>query len=195
MAEFTEHATNSANDELLNGYTTDMLALESHIRTAIAGQIKDLDEDSEAKSTLIRIHSMCDAHVHSLESITQRREQNVGGVSKVVKQAVSSVLGVGAAAIGFVRTEKLPKDLRDTYTALSLAYVGSLMLHTCALTLGDAEIAATAKISLGDHAEAMMTLQHVIPAATVASLVKEGMTVDTTQMSTIAETIHSAWRK
>ncbi len=185
--------TNETGTELINGYTTDMLALETHIRTAIAGQIEDLDEHSEVKGALIRIHTMCDAHVHAWEAVTQRREQNVGGVSKVVKQAVSSILGAGAAAIDFIRTEKLLKDLRDDYAALSLAYIGSLMLHTTALTLGDAEIAAIAKINLGDHAEAMMSLQRFIPAATVTFLAEEGLTVDRSVLATVAQTVDDAW--
>ena len=194
MTETTTRATHGAAAELINSYTTDMLALETHIQTAIAGQIADITGDSAVKSALIRIHAMCEGHVHSLEAVTQRREQNVGGLSKVVKQAVSSVLGLGAAAVDFIRTEKLPKDLRDDYTALSLAYIGSLMLHTSALTLGDTEIAAIAKVNLNDHAEAMMSLQRVIPEATVDSLVTEGMPVDTAHLDSVAETISAAWR-
>jgi hypothetical protein len=186
-------ATGTTSSELINSYTTDMLALETHIRTAVAGQIEDLDEHSEFKGALIRIHTMCAAHVHALEAVTQRRDQNVGGVSKVVKQAVSSILGAGAAAIDFLRTDTLPKDLRDDYAALSLAYIGSLMLHTTALTLGDAEIAAIAQIQLGDHAAAMMSLQRIIPTATVTFLAEEGMTVDRSVLSVIAASVDEAW--
>ena len=143
---------------------------------------------------MICIRTMCDAHVHALEAVTQRREQNVGGVSEVVKQAVSSALGAGAAAIDVLRMDKTPKDLRDDCVALSLAYIDNLMLHTSALTLGDAEIAAIAQINLSDHASALMSLQRIIPAATVATLVAHGMTVDLAELATVAKTVDAAWR-
>ncbi len=190
MSETTKDATR----ETVDSYVTDMLALEKHIQTAVAGQIEDLDEHSEFKGPLIRIHATCESHVRALEALTERREQNVGGVSKVMKKAVSSVLGLGAAAIDFVRTEKLPKDLRDDYTAISLAYIGNLMLHTTALTLHDAEVADLAATHLGDYAETMMALQRIIPAATVAFLASEGLDVDSGVLPAIEKTIQSSWK-
>ena len=135
--------------------------------------------------------------MHALEAVTQRREQNVGGVSNIVRQTVSSALGAGAAAIDVLRMDKTPNDLRDDCVALSLAYIGNLMLHTSALTLGDAEItaiAAIAQINLSDHASAMLSLQRIIPAATVATLVAHGMTVDPAELATVAKTVDAAWR-
>ena len=189
MSETTKDATR----ETIDSYVTDMLALEKHIQTAVAGQIEDLDEHNEFKGPLIRIHTICDAHVRELEALTAHREQNVGGVSKVMKKAVSSVLGLGAAAIDFVRTEKLPKDLRDDYTAISLAYIGDLMLYTTALTFHDMEVADLAKAHLTDHAHSMMAMQHVIPAATVAYLASESMDVDASVLPQIESAVKSAW--
>ena len=186
--------TQVSKKETVDSYVTDMLALEKHIQTALAGQIADLDEHSEFKGPLIRIHTMCDAHVSALEALTARRDQNVGGMSKVMKKAVSSVLGLGAAAIDFVRTEKLPKDLRDDYTAISLAYIGYLMLHTTALTLNDSEVATLAGTHLREEAESMMALQHIIPAATVSFLASEGHDVDNSVLPQIAETVSTSWR-
>lgn len=186
--------SNETATERLNGYVTDVLALETHIRTAIAGQIEDLDESSAVKSELTRIHALCDAHIRALEALTQHREQNLGGVSKVVKQAVSSILGAGASAIDFIRTEKLPKDLRDNYTAVSLAYIGNLMLHTSALAFGDAEVASVAKTNLSDHARVLMALQRIIPAATVEFLHDDGMAVDASVLPAVADAIESAWK-
>lgn len=190
MADSTKDAT----AETIDSYITDMLALEKHIQTAVSGQIGDLDEHSEFKGPLIRIQTTCETHVHALEALTARREQNLGGMSKVVKKAVSSVLGLGAAAIDFIRTEKLPKDLRDDYTAISLSYIGYLMLHTTALTLHDAEVADLARNSLGEYAETMMALQRIIPAATVAFLASEGLDVDASVLPTIEETVSNSWK-
>lgn len=189
MSETTKDATR----ETVDSYVTDMLALETHIQTAVAAQIEDLDEHSEFKGPLILLHATCESHVRALEALTVRREQNVGGVSKAVKKAFSSVLGLGAAAVDFVRTEKLPKDLRDDYTAISLAYIGNLMLHTTALTLHDDEVAALAKTHLTDHAQAMVAMQHIIPAATVAFLATEGLDVNLSVLPEIEKTVKSAW--
>lgn len=194
MTDMARQMIDEDATERINGYVTDMLALEQHLQTALAGQIEDLDEAGEVKATLEKLHAVCEHHVQTLEALTQRREQNVGGVSKVVKKAVSSVLGIGAAAIDFVRTEKLPKDLRDDYTALSLAYVGYVMLHTSALALGDAEVADTAATHMREEAESMMTLQRIIPAATIEFLVSEGLQADRAVLPTIADTIDASWR-
>jgi hypothetical protein len=185
--------TQDNRKEAIDSYLTDMLSLEKHIQTAVAGQVADLDEHAEVKGTLVRIHAMCESHVMALEAITERREQNLGGVSKVLKKAASSVLGLGAAAIDFVRTEKLPKDLRDDYTAISLAYVGYLMLHTSALALGDVEIGETARLHMAAHADTMMALQRVIPAATVAYLTEENMEPDASVLATVAKSIDKSW--
>ncbi len=186
-------ATKDAERAVIDSYVTDLLALETHIQTALSGQIQVLDEHNEFKGPLIRIQAFCESHVNALQALTTRREQNVGGVSKVVKKAVSSVLGLGAAAIGMVRTEKLPKDLRDDYTALSLAYIGALMLHTTAITLKDTDVADLARTMMNDHASSMMVLQHIVPAATVSFLASEGMDVDVSVLPEIASTIHTAW--
>ena len=189
MSDTIKDATN----ETIDSYVTDMLALERHISTALAGQIEDLDEHSEFKGSLILLHTVCEKHVTALEALTARREQNVGGLSKVVKNVVSSVLGAGAAAIDFLRTEKLPKDLRDDYTALSLAYIGNLMLHTTALSLNDAEVASLARTHMTEHAESMMSLQHVIPAATIAFLAGEGLPVNLSVIPEVTSAIAGAW--
>lgn len=185
--------THDERKEAVDSYITDMLALEKHIQTAVAGQIEDLDEHPDVKSELTRIHAMCEAHARTLESITERREQNLGGVSKVFKKAASSVLGLGAAAVDFVRTEKLPKDLRDDYTAISLAYIGYLMLHTTSLSLGDIEVGETARVHMAAHAKAMMSLQKVIPGATLAFLADEELNPDTSVLDTVQASITDSW--
>ncbi len=194
MTDMSRQVIDEQAGERINGYVTDMLALEQHLKTALAGQIADLDEAGEFRIALEKLHAVSENHITTLEALTTRREQNVGGVSKVVKKAVSSVLGLGAAAIDFVRTEKLPKDLRDDYTAISLAYVGYLMLHTSALTLGDTEVADTAAIHMRDSAESMMAIQRIIPAATIALLITEGLQTDSSVLPGIGDTVQSSWR-
>jgi len=186
-------STKDATAEAIDSFVTDMLALEKHIQNAVSGQIADLDEHGEFKGPLIRIHTICETHVQALEALTARREQNLGGMSKVVTKAVSSVLGLGAAAVDYLRTEKLPKDLRDDYTAISLSYIGYLLLHTTALTFHDAEVADFARTSLGEYAESMMALQRIIPAATVAFLSSKRLDVDNSVLPKIEQTVQESW--
>ncbi len=193
MTDAVKHATSDDVTETIDSYVTDMIALESHIQTALAGQIEDLDEHSEFKGVLLRIHATTEAHLQALEALSNRREQNAGGVSKVLKKAVSSVLGAGAAAVDFVRSEKLPKDLRDDYTAVSLAYIGYVMLHTTALSLGDDSVADLAHTHLAQHAESVMSLQKAIPAATVTFLQSEGLPAQSSVLADVAKNVRASW--
>jgi len=159
--------------ETIASYVTDMLALEAHIQKALVGQIADL-ADGPYVSVVTTLKATSEAHHAALKTLAERREQTGQGISEVVKRAASSVLGLGAAAIDLVRTESEPKNLRDDYTAISLASVGYLMLYTTAEALNDTEAAELAYAHMGDYARATMTLFNVVPDAVVGFLAKEG---------------------
>jgi len=175
-------------------YVTDMLALEHHLKIALAGQIKDLDEDQECAPQLRGIHDTCEHHIVALEKLADQREQTGQGVSELVKKAASSILGAGAAAVDFVRSEKLPKNLRDDYTAVAMACIGYVMLHTTALSLGDDKVAAIAHSHLQNHAKSVMTLNAIIPGVVIRFLKSEGLPARSDVLPTIAENVESAWR-
>jgi len=46
-------ATKDAQNEAIDSYVSDLLALEKHIQTAVSGQILVLDEHNEFKGLLI----------------------------------------------------------------------------------------------------------------------------------------------
>ncbi|HEY8195531.1 MAG TPA: hypothetical protein VIG04_01030, partial [Gemmatimonadales bacterium] len=106
-------------NEAINSYITDMLALEDHIDKALRGQLEDLEDYPDVISELKQIHHTVEHHISDLKNLSQRRA--AGGPADVIKRAGSAVLGLGAAAIDLVRREGLPKNLRDDYTAFSLA--------------------------------------------------------------------------
>lgn len=161
--------------EAIASYITDMLALEKHIEKAIGGQISDLgDEEPEFVRELRTVHARCEAHIAALEAAADQREGGGQGIAEVVKKAGAAILGMGAAGVDFVRAEKLPKNLRDDYTALSLACIGYLMLHTSATALGDARVAQLAKTHGENHAKGVMTIQKMIPTAVQHFLREEG---------------------
>ena len=127
-------------NEAINSYITDMLALEDHIEKAIKGQLADLkDYPGSPRRTSREIHPRSSITFPICASLSDRR--NAGGVAESVKRAGSAVAGVAAGLIDLVRTEGLPKNLRDDFTAFNLANIGYVMLQTTALALEDQEVA------------------------------------------------------
>ena len=180
--------------EAVTSYITDMLALEQHIQKAVNGQIEDLDEEyPEVVQQLRVVEREVEGHIETLKALAERRADAGQGLADVVKRAGSAVLGVGAAAIDFVRNEKLPKNLRDDYTATSLAAIGYVMLHTTALSLGDREVADLAHRHLKDHARNVMLLHNLIPGAVIAFLQKDGLPARQDALTEISRNLETVW--
>lgn len=182
------------SSEAINSYITDMLALEQHIQKAVMGQIEDLDEDyPDVVRQLRTVEREVDGHIETLKALVERRADAGQGLADVVKRAGSAILGAGAAAIDFVRNEKLPKNLRDDYTATSLAAIGYVMLHTTALSLGDREVADLAHRHLKDHARNVMLLHNLIPGAVIAFLQNDGLPARQDALAEISRNIETVW--
>lgn len=187
--------TTEAATKAINSYVTDMLALEKHIQKAIAGQIEDLDEDDPGFVGELRsINATIERHIETLEALAERREGSGQRVSDAVKRAASNILGAGAALVDFVRTESLPKNLRDDYTAISLACIGYVMLYTTATSLDDSEVASLAQAHLRDHTQGVMRLSDIIPGAVVRFLQKDGLPARSDVLGQVNHAIASAWR-
>jgi hypothetical protein len=184
------------SSEAIDSYVTDMLALEEHILTAVQGQQKDLRDGHTAFAGVLRdVEAKANRHVNELKALVDGRDIGAGSkFSEVVKKAGSAVLGAGAAAIDFVRTERVPKNLRDDYTALALAVVGYAMLFTTAKALGDEPVAALASAHHKDYANASMTLQHAAPASVIALLEEEGLTADPGVLESVYTELDKHWR-
>lgn len=178
----------------VNSYVTDMLALEKHIQKALAGQIEDLDEEDPGfVAEIRRINGSVEQHIATLEAIAEQRQDGGQKLSDAVKRAASNVLGAGAAAVDFVRSEKLPKNLRDDYTALSLASIGYVMLYSTATSLGDTEIASVAKRHLEAHAQNTMRLHAIIPGAVIRFLQRDGLPARSEDLAQINRTVAAVW--
>jgi ferritin-like metal-binding protein YciE len=186
--------SNNETQETITSYVTDVLALETHLEQALKGQIADLKGETSLVTELRQVHRTVEQHIAALETLSVEREATGQGIAKVVKKAATSVLGAGAAAIDFVRSEKLPKNLRDDYTALSLASISYVMLHTTALSLGDQEVADLALAHLQDHARHVMTLHNVIPAVVVNFLIDEGLPADRSRLDEVQQNLEGIWR-
>jgi hypothetical protein len=105
----------------------------------------------------------------------------------------SALLGLGAAAVDLIRTEGLPKNLRDDYTALSLASIGYVMLHTTAMALDDNEVAELGRQHFADYAGALTVLHGLIPGAVVRYLKEEGFSVREDVLSQVNRTVEEVW--
>lgn len=164
--------------EALHSYVTDMLALEEHIHKAVTAQLEALDEEQpEVLHHLRRVLAHVERHIDELKRLEERIGVKANVIGDAVKRAGSIVAGLGAAAIDLVRTEKLPKNLRDDYTAASLAYIGYLMLLTTARSFEDNETAELASEFLDDYAQVITLLQDLIPSAVVFQLRTDGFNV------------------
>jgi hypothetical protein len=179
-------------DEAINSYITDMLSLEEHIEKAVRAQLEDLEDYPDVTRDLKQILRKVEQHTSDLRELSERRKAR--GPSDLIKRAGSAFLGLGAAAVDLVRTEALPKNLRDDYTALSLATIGYVMLHTTALALEEQEVAALARQHFADYAQAVTLLHNVIPDAVVRFLREEGLPVRETVLPEISRTIEEIWR-
>ena len=178
-------------NEAINSYITDMLSLEEHIEKALRGQLEDLKNYPDVIGDLKQIHRKVEHHVSDLRELSQRR--NARAPADALKRVGSALLGFGAAAVDLVRNEGLPKNLRDDYTAFSLATVGYIMLKTTALALDDREVGDLAHQHFSDYAESVTLLHNVIPGAVIRSLREEGLPVREDVLPEISRTIEQVW--
>jgi hypothetical protein len=178
-------------DEAINSYITDMLSLEEHIEKAVRGQLEDLEDYPEVTRDLKQILRKVEQHVSDLKNLSEQR--GARGPTDVIKRAGSTLLGLGAAAIDLVRNEGLPKNLRDDYTAFSLATIGYVMLHTTALTLEEREVADLARQHFADYAHGVTLLHNLIPGAVIRFLREDGLPVREDVLPQISRTIEEVW--
>ena len=181
--------------DTLDSYITDMLALEEHIAKAVDSQVADFSkEHPDFASMLSTVAATTARHIGALEALKTARHIDSGSmVADAVKRASSVVAGLGAAAIDFVRTEKLPKNLRDDYTAYSLASIGYQMLMTTAISLNDNEVAERARTHFSDYAKIVADLSKAIPGAVIDELRKQGLPVNPDAAEKVRQDIAKIW--
>lgn len=181
------------HNEALNSYITDMLALEEHIEKAIKGQAQDLKDDPEFMREIQAIHRTVEHHIADLKGLVDRR--NAGGPVNALKKVGSTVAGLAAGAIDLMRTEGLPKNLRDDYAAFSLATISYVMLHTTALALGEREVSELARQHFVEYAQVVTRLNEVVPAAVVGLLQREGLAASDAVLNEVNRTVEEAWSR
>ncbi|MEP6763951.1 MAG: hypothetical protein ABJB66_06555 [Gemmatimonadaceae bacterium] len=183
--------------DALNSYITDMLALEEHIAKAVDAQLGDLRRDHpEFAGTLSKAATITAKHIGALTALkTSRKMDTTSSVAEAVKRAGSVVAGLGAAAIDLVRSESLSKDLRDDYTAYSLASIGYQMLLTSSVAMSDDEVSGHARTHFADYAQIVMDLSRVIPGAVIEDLKMQHLPVRGDAGELVAKEIKEIWQK
>lgn len=177
--------------DTINSHVTDMLALEEHIEKAVSGQIQAVGDHPQIGGELRTIQRWIRLHIANLEQLLGARE--AATATGAFKRTSSSVLGRAAGAIDLLRQEGLPKNLRDDYTAFSLAAIGYVMLNTTALALEDNEAADLAAQHLQNYVRGMIALHYIIPAVVVRSLQKEGLPAREDGLVEVFRKVEEAW--
>lgn len=187
--------TRTAN-AAIHSYVTDMLALENHIGNALKGQLEDFQRGHPTVALMLReMHETVQRHESALKTLEEAHDAGPGlDIADYLKRAATTVAGMGAAALDMLRTEKLPKNLRDDYTAFSLATVGYIMLFTTARSLNEERVANLAQEHLVDYTRMTKQLEGIIPSTVVALLREDGLPVDATVLSEVEEVVKDAWK-
>ena len=180
--------------EILNGYATDMAAVETHITEAVERQLES-DETKkypDAVRVLTSLDSALKRHVSSLEGYLDGQEG--GGIREAVKEAVFGALGVAAGFYDQLRQQdKVSLMIRDSYTATSLAAVSYHMLYTTALALKDQRLASIALSNLEDLTTLIGELSEVVCTVVAAELTDEDKTIDPTVADEAIRATQRAW--
>ena len=158
--------------EIVTQYLSDMHVLEQHIQEALEKQVGTTEDQPEVNRALKGYLATTKIHVERL----QARMEALGNQDSVVDKAkgvVSILAGQAAGLIDTVRTHRTSKDLRDDYTAASLASISYVMLQTTALSCGDRQTAELAKMQLGETLTMLQWIARTIPSVTVSDLQAE----------------------
>lgn len=171
--------------EIVSQYVSDMHVLESHILQALKRQVSQATDQPDLQRALQRYVDTVQQHITRLES----RLESLGGTTGLAdkaKQGVSNLFGLAAAAVDSVRTHPISKDLRDDYTAGSLAVISYVMLRTTALACNDAQTAQLAETQMNETIGMLQWIARTVPEEVVRELEKER---DVTLASGAARTV------
>lgn len=177
----------------LAAYVSDMLALEEHVCIPFKSQRDDADFQSmpQAAALVGRIAALAETHIQTLRSALD----SLGGhPPHAAKSAFTNIEGWIASAIDKMRKTKVPKGLRDDYTAIALCTAGYNMLLTTANAFGNDGVAQLARRHLQDYAQAIVDIADALPAVVLQDLSASGVQVESTVTARSQADIRTAWR-
>jgi hypothetical protein len=182
-------------NKVITGYVTDMAAVEQHIADAVQRQLNTeaLNQFPEARRTLQNLHETLQRHIQSLERVVDQKE--TGNFMENVKEAIGSVLGIAAGLYDKIRTDKVSRMVRDTYTATNLATISYQMLHTTALGLKDQRVADLALDNMKDLTPILVELSQVVCTVVAKELASENKVFDGTVGDKAISNTQEAWSR
>jgi ferritin-like metal-binding protein YciE len=184
----------SRSTELLTTYISDSLALEKHLFEAFDRQSNDskVADHSQAKPLIEQLRHASRGHIQQLEPHLRA----LGGhATSVVKEAITTALGLAAGIVDKVRPFTVSKMLRDDYTALSMAAISYTMLHSTALALRDTSTAELARKHLEDWTPLIVQLSEVIPFVVIRELEQDSLPIDGNAAAEALKNTHHAWSR
>jgi ferritin-like metal-binding protein YciE len=187
----TSQEVNQKHQQTIADYVGDMAALESHIEEALDRQLTEVKDDPPALAAAHGFHDMVKRHRDTLKAMEEETSKTIG---TPIKEAGAALIGKAAGIIDLVRTEGISKGLRDDYAAFSLAAISYAMLHTTATALGDGRVASLAERHLRDHAEAIMTINEIMPGVVMRELEKDGHRADPAAVEATREAGLRSWQ-
>jgi ferritin-like metal-binding protein YciE len=187
----TSREVNEKHQQTIADYVGDMAALESHIEEALDRQLTEVKDDPSALAAVRGFHDMVKRHRDTLKAMEEETGKTIG---TPIKEAGAALIGKAAGIVDLVRTEGISKGLRDDYAAFSLAAISYAMLHTTATALGDDRVASLAERHLRDHAEAIMTINEIMPGVVMRELEKDGHRADPAAVGATREAVLRSWQ-
>lgn len=182
------------NEDILQQYVSDMVALDKHIIEAIERQLGDdrIDAYAGVRSIITSMKTTLETQVSGLE----QQLSSVGGeTSAPVKEAISAIAGIAAGLYDKVRHDPVSKMLRDDYTALSLASVGYTMLHTTGLALNHSGVANMALAALKEMTPLVVKISQLIPGIVVQDLAEEEVQIAPGVEAQAVQNTQVAWSR
>jgi ferritin-like metal-binding protein YciE len=179
--------------DILNGYATDMHAVEKHILEAIERQYSDADVKKypEANRLIGEIKATMQRHIAALEPYIEAKD---GDIKDAVKGAAFKALGVAAGFWDQIRQQdQVSRMIRDDYTALSFAAVCYHMLHTTALGLKDQRLADLAGNHLKDLTPLIVDASKTICLVVAHELSDEDKSIDGAVGQQAVKNTQEAW--
>ena len=179
--------------DILNGYATDMHAVEKHILEAIERQCDadDVKRYPEANRLVNDVKATMQRHIAAMEPYISRKD---GDLKDAVKGAAFKALGVAAGFWDQIRQQdQVSRMLRDDYTALSFAAVCYEMLHTTALALKDQRLADLSASHLKDITPLIVQTSKTICLVVARELTDEDKTIDGTVGQQAVTNTQKAW--
>lgn len=193
MTNTNQKTSDTVDDrkDTIQHYVGDMIATEKHIHEAIKRQADDesVKQQSDASEVVNQMAMVLQSHINHLE----RHNEQLGGSSAGLKDAVASTLGAMAGLYDKVRTKQVSRMLRDDYTALSLAAISYTMLHTTALTLNDRTTADVALRNLKDITPLITQISQIIPQVVTRELSEDHANLSMTSGQEAMRNTQAAW--